>query len=221
MWANIKVTFLRSGAATHEEYFLFDKSQSVLEVSCEEILTCVRDKLDPANLAILAVFLQEKTLIEYERRKKLAGNEETGWVFRDLTSPESSALWVHSTQASDYKHVMQQYRAGDATALRQTLSRRTTEVSKQHSSTPLQRLFDLASLQCLGSKLMLTELAQVRDDPPTKVVKKPVEEPKAEVAEPQNPAPQRVFENFARPKASRSASSDGKWYKDACDCRLF
>jgi hypothetical protein len=209
VWTSIKVTFLQSSGHMHEEYFMFDKSQGVLEVSCEEILSCIRDRLDAGNLAILSLYLQEISLLVYEKRKKEIQSEEFGWTFRDVNKPELVALWQ-----SDFRHIMQQYARGDSANLQLLLSRRTSEAEKQRTSPPLQRIFTLCSLHNLSTKLALTDLAQYdrNSKAPTKQLPKPV------AAIEVSPA---LLEDVPRSVPLRSMDSQRKWYKEACDCYLF
>jgi len=209
VWTSIKVTFLQSSGHTHEEYFMFDKSQGVLEVSCEEILSCIRDRLDAGNLSILSLYLREMSWIVYEKRKKEPQNEEFGWIFRDMNKPELAALWQ-----SDLSHILQQYALCDTANLQLLLSRRTAEIAKTRTSHPLSDLFALCSLQNLSMKLALAGLSQGEkgNKAPTKQVFK------ANRAIEVSAGAAALLEDVPRAVPLRAMDSQGKWYKEACDC---
>lgn len=209
VWTSIKVTFLQSSGHTHEEYFMFDKSQGVLEVSCEEILACIRDRLDPGNLSILSLYLQEVSWMVYEKRKKEPQNEEFAWTFRDLSKPELAALWQ-----SDLKHILQQYAHCDPGHLQLLVARRTAEITRIRTSHPLSDLFALCSLQNLAMKLAIAEIAQGEKGNKAPVKQVVTANKTIEVS-------QALLEDVPRAVPLRSVGSQGKWYKEACDCCIF
>lgn len=196
VWVNVKVTFLRE-TSSYEEYFLYDKSQLVLEHSCEEVLASVRDRIDPANLAILQTFLSEITLIEYEKRRKtrfcvpLVLFAETE---NDCSPDQESAI---TTVIQDYKD--------SSAVLRQELQQRTTTALLPHTP-PLKSFFDLSALFILSTELRIAEMTQ----------------PIKQSAAPIRPAERK--KSTHRRVSSRSVHQkplEGKWYRDACDCALF
>ena len=194
VWTTMKVTYLQVGSETQEEYYVFDRSQTALEPLCEDILERVREKLDPGNLAILALYLKEISVLEYEKRKRTEGHIEQGWVCRGLGKPEMMALWL-----SDFTYVMQQYRKGDVNALKLAISSKCTEIT-QCTNSPIEHFFGTASAFCMSTKLQLTVLSQLH----RKSVN--AEETNASIASLQ---------------AKLGAKSGPKWYKESCDCRLF
>ena len=188
---------------------MFDKSQGVLEVSCEEILSCIRDKLDPGNLSILSLYLQEICLLVYEKRKTEPQSEEFGWKFRDVNKPEVAALWQ-----SDFKYIMQQYARVDISNLQHLVSRRASETQKQQNS-PLQHMFTLCSLHNLATKLALTDLAQSHKG------NKPLSKQASKHIEVSAGAAAGLLEDMPKSVQMHSTDSQRKWYKEACDCYLF
>lgn len=210
VWTSIKVTFLQSSGHTNEEYFLFDKSQGVLEVSCEEILVCLRDKLDAGNMAIVGLFLQEMSVLLYEKRRKQAQNEDCGWVFRDLHKPELLAFWE-----SDYKHILQQYSRCDPVALHHLLTSRITDFTKPTPPQPLSTLFTLCNLHNLALKFTLSALAREENRP--KEITRSISQPILGLKEANSPG----LDGLSLAFPVRTGNNTQKWYKEACDCSLF
>lgn len=146
VWVSVKVTFLRA-TSSYEEYFLYDKSQPVLEQSCEEVLACVRDRVDPANLAILHTFLSEITLIEYEKRRKTrVGVPSALWTAAEEDFGQEALI---TAVIEDYKDT--------SAAIKQELAQR---IALKLPQTPLKAFFDQAALLTLSTDLQMAQLAQ-------------------------------------------------------------
>ena len=159
VWVSVKVTFLRATSSC-EEYFMYDKSQSVLEQSCEEVLACVRDRMDPANLAILHTFLSEITLIEYEKRRKTRKGVPT-------------ALWTSSeddpVQEALITAVIEDYKDSSA-GIKQALAQRSALLLPQ--TLPLNAFFHQAALLTLSLDLQMAQLSQPTGPPSSPKPKK-------------------------------------------------
>lgn len=197
LWTTLKTTFLRE-TESYEEYFLYDKSQLVLEQSCEEVLSSLRDRIDPGNLAILQTFLSEITLLEYEKRTTMKD-------FGAKTLQISQENELNGEEEMEIQAILKE-NEGNFEEIKRDIERGVNCLQLPQIS-PLKSLFDQTNLFLKSTELAISSFSQVKiESNSSKLVTKPVKKT-------------RKRSETARLRHPKDI--EGKWYRDACDCHLF
>jgi hypothetical protein len=205
MWREMKVTFVRQGGDSSEEFLMFDTTLDDLEDSLREVMGATADKTDVSNSEILRQYLLDVTAFEELKR----ANDSRGAAVSK--SPENLSAYGGVNQVDVNQKLF--------TAIQKS----------QDSSNVFTQAFQLMLAQKLSQTVRLATIAAVRRANAEQHVhqerrhERVASHPRKRESH-LSPNVIRGSDSLGRGILSSSNEEEARpktWFREACECKLF
>lgn len=223
-WRDFKVTFVH-GNWSCEEFMLFDSTQSDLQRSADEVMSALEGRLNEMNRLIMENYLRQLTEVEISKRK----------LQHPLPHFNHLQYAVSSKQSTANKKLLTIYKDLPS----EDLLKQTHFYITAHHSNDLPVLagaFNLIYLQSAAQTISINQLAVSQaNKPEIKKIKQNLVSNYSQMSQMERHKLDKTAAHLARVKENSRLSNDpdvqsgakdpracgGRFFGEACDCRLF